>query len=58
MPDTTLESLEKQKGALIARVLELQELADSTNEKIYQLTIQIEQLNLKIGQARQAAPTR
>lgn len=53
-----VDSLEKEKAALIARFLELQELAEKTNDQIYQLTVEIERLNAKIERARQAAPAR
>ncbi|KAF0246829.1 MAG: hypothetical protein FD180_359 [Planctomycetota bacterium] len=58
MRESHLDHLEKEKAALIARFLELQELAEKTNDQIYQLTIEIERLNAKIGQARQGAPAR
>jgi chromosome segregation ATPase len=58
MLEGTLEALEKKKAALIARFLELQELADRTNDRIYSLTVEIEQLNARIKEARQAAPAR
>lgn len=58
MREPAVETLEKEKAALIARFLELQELAEKTNDQIYQLTLEIEKLNAKIGRARQGAPTR
>ena len=58
MREHALENLEKEKAALIARFLELQELAEKTNDQIYQLTLEIERLNAKIKSARQATPAR
>ena len=58
MSEPSLDRLEKEKAALIARFIELQELAEKTNYQIYQLTIEIERLNAKIGRARQGAPAR
>ena len=58
MREHALETLEKEKAALIARFLELQELAEKTNDQIFQLTIEIERLNAKIKSARQSAPAR
>lgn len=53
-----IEALEKEKAALIARFLELEDLAEKTNDQIYRLTIEIEQLNAKIQRVRQAEPAR
>ena len=53
-----IDTLEKEKAALIARFLELEELAEKTNDQIYKLTVEIERLNAKIERARQAAPAR
>ncbi|NUN47233.1 MAG: hypothetical protein HUU15_00195 [Candidatus Brocadiae bacterium] len=50
-----IEDLEKAKAALIARYLELQEQVDRANDRIYAVTIEIEQLNLRIQQARAAS---
>ncbi len=58
MREPALESLEKEKAALIARFLELQELAEKTNDQIYKLTVEIERLNARIERARQAAPAK
>ncbi|MEK7466266.1 MAG: hypothetical protein AAB074_02525 [Planctomycetota bacterium] len=58
MSDPSPERLEKEKAALIARFLELQDLVEKTNDQIYKLTIEIERLNAKIRQARQDAPAR
>ncbi|MCE9583932.1 MAG: hypothetical protein K8T20_15725 [Planctomycetes bacterium] len=58
MREHAVDTLEKEKAALIARVLELQELAEKTNDQIYQLTLEIEKLNVKIRRAGQDAPAR
>lgn len=58
MREPALDTLEKEKAGLIARFLELQELAEKTNDQIYQLTVEIERLNARIERARQAAPAR
>jgi len=58
MREHAVDALEKEKAALIARVIELQELAEKTNDQIYQLTLDIEKLNVKIGRGRQDAPAR
>ena len=56
MPTTEVETLEKRKSALIARYIEMQENVDDWNEKIYQLTLEIEKLNAEISRARHGAP--
>jgi predicted nucleic acid-binding Zn-ribbon protein len=58
MREPALDNLEKEKAALIARFLELQELAEKTNDQIYKLTVEIERLNARIERARQAAPAK
>jgi hypothetical protein len=58
MREPSLETLEKEKAALIARFLELEDLVEKTNDQIYKLTVEIERLNAKIGRARQDAPAR
>lgn len=58
MREPALDNLEKEKAALIARFLELQELAEKTNDQIYKLTLEIERLNARIERARQAAPAK
>jgi hypothetical protein len=43
-----LEELEAQKRALIERYMQLQDVADNTNEQIYKITCEIARLNLQI----------
>jgi predicted nucleic acid-binding Zn-ribbon protein len=56
--DTELTGLEARKAELIQRFLELQELADRTNDKIYAITVEIERLNAQIARARSAEAPR
>ena len=54
---TTAEKLEQAKTALIERYLKMQDEADALNRRIYEITVEIEALNIQIKQAK-AAETR
>lgn len=53
-PVDSVETLEREKLALIQRYLEIQDILDDYNEKMYKVCCEIEVLNLRIVQAREA----
>jgi predicted nucleic acid-binding Zn-ribbon protein len=55
-PDAeALKLLEQAKAKLIEKYVALQDQADDLNRRIYELTVEIETLNVKIEEARAAA---
>lgn len=48
----TVKGLESRKEGLIRRYLEIQDILDRYNDEVYQVTCEIEALNLAIAKAR------
>ncbi len=55
---TPSEKLEHAKAVLIEKYLKLQDEADAMNRRIYEVTVEIEALNIQIKQAQAAGPRR
>ena len=56
--DTNLQGLESRKAGLIRRYLEIQDILDRYNDEVYQVTCEIEALNISIAKAKaEAAPS-
>ena len=54
---TASEKLEQAKAGMIENFLRLQDEADALNRRLYELTLEIEAMNIQIKQAK-AAETR